>query len=97
MSTSKKTTKNSSKVIAIILAAGTSTRFSKSEDKLLVSMSEKPLIAKTIDAFQNHKFVDEIILVCSKNNKNSVAKIVRSENFLKVKKIILINQIKVKY
>lgn len=49
--------------IAIILAAGDSTRMGGKTPKLFISVNRKPLIVYTIEAFQKVQEVDSIVLV----------------------------------
>ncbi len=74
-----------SKVYCIIVAGGSSYRFGK-EDKLMSDLAGKPVIWHTINSFQIHKAIDEIIIVASKENKTKITQI--ADNFPKVKKIL---------
>jgi 2-C-methyl-D-erythritol 4-phosphate cytidylyltransferase/2-C-methyl-D-erythritol 2,4-cyclodiphosphate synthase len=51
------------KVIALIPAAGRGSRMKTEKNKLTVTLEGRPLIEKTLEAFENHDWVDEIIVV----------------------------------
>jgi len=57
------------KIVAIITAAGNSTRFGG--NKLFEKINGKFVIQKTLDAFINHPKIDQIILTYNKNNENN--------------------------
>lgn len=60
------------KNIAVILAAGNSTRFGS--EKLFLDMQGQSLLGRTIEAFQNCSKIDEIILVTSLSKKEILQK-----------------------
>jgi len=72
---------------AIILAAGSSRRFSKKEDKLLVEVAGKPLIYYTLFAYNDHASIDKILLICSSKNRASLKSLVKKYAFQKVFKV----------
>lgn len=57
----------------IIVAAGNSTRMG--ENKLLMDICGVPVIEKTLNSFDNLKFIDEIILVCRQEDLLQFSKI----------------------
>jgi 2-C-methyl-D-erythritol 4-phosphate cytidylyltransferase len=71
---------------AIIVAAGGSRRMGF--NKLFATLAGKPVIAHTIRAFERANSVTEIILVACDDRHDEVKKIVRAENFQKVRAII---------
>jgi len=71
---------------AIVVAAGSSRR--TGFDKLFVTIAGKATIAHTILAFECATSVNEIIVVARKDRHGEVEKIVRDENFKKVRSII---------
>lgn len=73
---------------AIILAAGQGQRMADSKDKLLLTVSSKPLIYFSLMAYNDHSEIDEIYLVANKLNKGEFEKILKTYNFKKVKKIL---------
>src|SRR6185295_3072334 len=70
---------------AIILAAGSSERFG--QEKLFQNLWGKPVIFWSLEVFQNHPDITEIILVVSKENAAEMKKISRS--FPKVIRVVL--------
>ena len=52
------------KVIALLTAAGVGSRTNQDIPKQFFHIDNKPLIIYTMEAFQNHPNVDEIIVVC---------------------------------
>lgn len=73
---------------AIILAAGQGQRMADSKDKLLLTVTGKPLIYFSLMAYNDHPEIDEIYLVANKLNKGEFEKILKIYNFKKVKKIL---------
>ena len=71
---------------AIIVAAGGSRRMGF--DKLFVPIVGKPAIGHSIDAFERTAYVSEIIVVAREGRHGELKKIVRDENFKKVRSII---------
>ena len=49
--------------IALLLAAGSSSRFEHQQNKLFYCVDEKPLIYYTIKSFQTSPLVDLIVIV----------------------------------
>ena len=54
------------RTIAILTAAGVGRRMNQDIPKQFMYIDDKPLIAYTLEAFQKHPSVDEIIVVCLK-------------------------------
>lgn len=52
------------KVIALLTAAGTGTRTNQDIPKQFFHIDNKPLIIYTMEAFEKHPAIDEIIVVC---------------------------------
>ena len=50
--------------IALLTAAGASTRMGQDIPKQFMTVNEKPVIAYTMEAFQEHHAIDEIVVVC---------------------------------
>lgn len=73
-------------VTAIIVAAGSSQRMGF--DKLFAVIAGKPVIAHTLDAFERASSINEIIVVAREDRLGEIEKIVRDENFKKVRSII---------
>jgi len=82
---------------AIIVAAGSSTRFAKSlktvtprpADKLLAPVSGYPLLYHTIRAFNDHPQINQIIIAANAGNKKAIAEIVKKYHFPKVVSIVM--------
>lgn len=73
------------KVSAIILAAGSSTRYGKNRNKNFDEINGKTVIAYSIDVFNKSKYVDDIIIVYKENEIDYVKNII---NDIKHKKKI---------
>jgi 2-C-methyl-D-erythritol 4-phosphate cytidylyltransferase len=71
---------------AIIVAAGDSRRMGF--DKLFAAIAGKPVVAYTIRAFESASCVDGIVVVAREDRHDEIKKIVRDENFKKVKSIV---------
>jgi 2-C-methyl-D-erythritol 4-phosphate cytidylyltransferase len=71
---------------AIIVAAGDSRRMGF--DKLFAPIAGKPIIAHTIQAFEQAGCVGEIIIAARKDRLDEIKAIVRDESFKKIRSII---------
>jgi len=71
---------------AIIVAAGASQRMGF--DKLLALLGDKPVLAHTLDAFEESSCVDEIILVARAERVNEFQELVRQAAFKKVRGVV---------
>lgn len=71
-------------VSAIIVAAGSSTRMGLSKSKQFIHLNGKPTIEYTIKAFENSNYINEIIIVCRKEDKKALNIIIKENNFKKV-------------
>ncbi len=77
------------KCTAILLAAGQGKRMGTSVQKQYIELKEKPVIAYTLDQFENSKFIDNIILIVGEGQEDYVEKeIVGKYHFRKVSAII---------
>ena len=77
---------------SIILSAGKGVRFKKdinSPPKQLVKIANRTLLEHTLEKFEKNKKIDEIILVVDQNSRKIQERIIKKNNFKKVKKIIL--------
>ena len=79
--------KISQKVIAILLAAGSSSRM-EGKDKIWEKIAGKPVIQYSLDLFENSKLVDDLIVVTSKKNKLVTERFI-SENSFTVRSIVV--------
>ena len=73
-------------VSAIIVAAGSSRRMGF--DKLFTHLGGKPVLWHSLKAFSDCKQVDEILIVARADQMDDIEKLVGSEKFAKVKKVI---------
>ena len=71
---------------AIIVAAGSSERMGF--DKLLALLGDKPVVAHTLDAFEQTGSVDEIILVARAERVSEFEELVRQAAFKKVRDVV---------
>ena len=55
-----------SKNCAIVVAGGKGRRMGKAINKLFLKLNNKPILAHTLEAFENNKNIDSIILVAGK-------------------------------
>ena len=73
-------------VSAIIVAAGSSQRMGF--DKLMSLMGDKPVIAHSIDRFQQCDRIDEVILVVRSDRRAEFQKVVDVFGFAKVRRLV---------
>jgi 2-C-methyl-D-erythritol 4-phosphate cytidylyltransferase len=71
---------------AIIVAGGSSQRMGF--DKLLALLSDRPVLAHTIDAFERTDSVREIILVARAERVGEFEELVRQTDFKKVRRVV---------
>lgn len=77
------------KISVIIAAAGKGKRMGKGYNKQYILLGDKPIVAHTIEVFENMDLIDEIILVVGKGETGSAEKdIIYKYNFKKVVKIV---------
>ena len=72
-----------SKTGAIIVAAGKGERM-KGIDKIFVPLAEKPLLAWTVETFENCSAIDQIIIVLSEHNIETGRKLAAEYDWKKV-------------
>ena len=78
------------KTSAIILCAGSSTRFSaEKENKQMALVSGTPVILRTIDAFEKCEFINEIVLVVRKEDAEKYKELVCENGLKKVSCIVI--------
>ncbi len=75
-------------ITAIIVAAGIGSRMELGYNKQFLKISDKEVIAYTIEAFEKVKEIDNIILVSSKNEISLFKDIINKYNFKKVLKVV---------
>ena len=71
----------------VVLAAGSSTRMGT--DKLYLDLNGIPVLARTLLAFEQCDFVDEIVLVTRRENLDKAADLCREYGIHKVEKVII--------
>ncbi len=72
---------------AVIVAAGSGTRMGR--DKLLIDLCGKTTIVRSVEAFKNTGFFDEIILVASEKNMESISSEMENQSLSDDVRIIL--------
>ncbi len=66
-------------VTAIILVAGNSTRFGQNRNKNFELVNDKSVLSYSINAFDNNKYIDNIIIVIREEDKEDVQCIIKNE------------------
>ncbi len=74
---------------AIILAAGVGKRLKTSVPKPLVEICRKPVIIYSLESFNKHPDIDEIIVVTSAQNKAAISRVIKKCSFKKIKLLCL--------
>ncbi len=74
--------------IAVILAGGTGKRMNAEVPKQFLTITGKPVIAHSIEAFEQHAGIDEIAVVVHPSYFESIGAIIAQYNFSKITKII---------
>ena len=74
---------------AIILAAGRGKRLGARISKPLVKINNKPLINYSLQAFNKHPGIDEIIVVYAQKNKKQIVKAINNCSFKKIKSFVV--------
>lgn len=76
------------KNIAVILAGGVGSRMGLNYPKQFSKIAGKTALEHTINIFQKHQLINEIIVVTERNSYNKVESIVSNSNFTKVNRIL---------
>lgn len=71
--------------VAVILAGGVGSRVGADKPKQFIEVLGKPVLAYTIEAFQNHSEIDAIEIVCLESYIDYLKEIVTEYGFSKVK------------
>ncbi len=79
----------STRRIALVVAAGNGTRMNNETPKQFIRVNDKPILYYSLSAFNNHRDIDEIYVVTSKDKIEKVKAIVEKYNLKKVKDIIV--------
>ena len=70
----------------VVVAAGNSERMGN--DKMLIELSGKPVIVRTLEALEKSDYCDEVILVTREDKLESMAALVKEYNLGKVAKVV---------
>ncbi len=76
------------KAVAVIPAAGCGKRMNAGFNKLFLSVCDKPIIAYTIDAFENCDKISEIVIVANPNELEMIEEIIEDFEYRKVIAIV---------
>ena len=71
--------------VAVILAGGVGSRVGADRPKQFIEVLGKPILAYTIDVFQNHPEIDAIEVVCHKSWKDYLNNMIKKYDLNKVK------------
>jgi 2-C-methyl-D-erythritol 4-phosphate cytidylyltransferase/2-C-methyl-D-erythritol 2,4-cyclodiphosphate synthase len=78
-----------SKVTAIIAAAGSGRRMGGKINKQYIMLNDMPVLARSVSAFENNPYVDDIIIVVRKGEEElCIKEIVEKYRFFKVSSVI---------
>lgn len=76
------------KNVAIILASGSGERFGHNIPKQFYKLNNKTILEYSIEAFENHEKIDNIILVINPNFRDLAEEILKKNNYKKVSKLL---------
>lgn len=74
--------------IGLIIAGGSGQRMGQEIPKQFLNVNEKPVIIYTLEAFQNHPYIDAIAVVCIEGWEEMLSAYARQFNITKLKHII---------
>lgn len=74
--------------VALILAGGTDPRFRMDVPKQFVNVNNRPLIVYTLETFQKHPDIDEIVVTCLDGWQEMVRVYAKQFSITKLKKIL---------
>ncbi len=81
-------TQRKEKITAIVAAGGIGERMNLDLAKPLVEVKKKPIFVYTLEAFESHPLIDEIILVFNKDGLVKSRNLVKDYGFKKVSRVI---------
>ncbi|MFP4496977.1 MAG: 2-C-methyl-D-erythritol 4-phosphate cytidylyltransferase [Vulcanimicrobiota bacterium] len=84
----KKIKKTETRGFTVLIAAAGISRRMKGIDKLLANLNGKPIIIHTLEKFENHPWIDEIVLIVNENKLDIFQKLIKEREGCKLKKII---------
>ena len=76
-------------VTGVILVAGNSTRFGMNRNKNFEIVNDKSILSYSLNAYDNNKYIDNIIVVIKESDRNSVEEIIKHENLSKKTDIVV--------
>lgn len=76
------------KKIAIIIAGGSGARMGQDIPKQFLNVFDKPVIIYTLEAFQNHDAIDNIIVVCLEGWKEALKSYAKQFNITKLASVV---------
>lgn len=76
------------KITTIVVAGGLGVRMNIDLAKPLVEINKKPIFIYTLEAFEFHPLIDEVILVFNKEGLIKARELVKEYNFKKVSRVI---------
>ncbi|MBR5543706.1 MAG: 2-C-methyl-D-erythritol 4-phosphate cytidylyltransferase [Oscillospiraceae bacterium] len=74
--------------VAIVPAAGSSTRMKQCGDKLFLSVCDTPIITLTLSSLQNSPYIDEIIIPTREDLVDEIKKLCEAISLDKVKSVV---------
>ncbi len=77
-----------SKTIAVVLSGGSGSRFGGALPKQFTKLAGKAIIEYTIEAFQNSKYIDEIIVVSQPSHMQRTWDLIKSNKWSKVSRVV---------
>lgn len=80
---------HSKTVTAVILVAGNSTRFGKNRNKNFELINGKTILSYSINAFSKNDYIDDIIIVIRKEDREAVEQIIKQEKIGKEINIVI--------
>jgi 2-C-methyl-D-erythritol 4-phosphate cytidylyltransferase len=74
---------------AIVLASGSGTRFRAETPKQFLKLAGKTVLEHTLDVFERHPDIDEVVVVVSADNRLLAQEIISNAGYRKVGKIVV--------
>ena len=75
-------------ITAVILLAGSSTRFNSERSKQFFELNNKPLVYYAIKSFEDSPLIDHIVLVYKPEDIHEIESLLKRFSFKKVQKIV---------
>ncbi|MFC5440439.1 2-C-methyl-D-erythritol 4-phosphate cytidylyltransferase [Rhodanobacter ginsenosidimutans] len=75
--------------VAIILASGTGARFRTETPKQFLKLAGKTVLEHTLDVFEHHPHIDEVIVVVSAQHRLLTEEVINNAGYRKVSKIVI--------